>query len=120
MIRRYRHFQPLFLGRDRHAYARIADQIPTDEVRIAAVVRIGQGAFDRVAAYEIEERRRIGEAGPQDRQPPLVLVRVPVVVLLRQLAERGVDEKLDVARDQEVDGVGPGLRHGRGRRTRPV
>ena len=34
-----------------------------------------------------------------------------VVVLLGQLAERRVDEQLDLARDQQVDGVGPPLVH---------
>src|SRR5258708_5054829 len=38
-----------------HANAGIADQFPTDEVRIPTVIGIGKRAFDRMCTEEIEE-----------------------------------------------------------------
>src|SRR5206468_10284374 len=43
--------------------ARISDQIPTNEVCVAAVKRIRECALDGVCADEIEELARITEAG---------------------------------------------------------
>ena len=48
--------EALLLGRDGEAQPRIAEQLPADEVRVAAVVRIAERALERVAQHELEER----------------------------------------------------------------
>ena len=50
---------------DDRADAGIADQVPADEVRVAAVERIAERALNRVRAHEREERRRFD--GMEDR-----------------------------------------------------
>src|SRR5215831_6971058 len=50
----------LLLGGDHHADAGIPDQIPADEVGVAAVIGIAERALDGVGAHEIEERRGVG------------------------------------------------------------
>ena len=52
--------QPLVVWRHRESHARVADQIPADKIRVAAVVGIAEGALDRVRSNEIEERRGSG------------------------------------------------------------
>ena len=47
--------EPLIFGRDVEANAGIADQIPADEVRVAAVKRIAKRALQRVRAHHVEE-----------------------------------------------------------------
>ncbi len=45
-------------------HARVADQIPADEIRVSAVIGIAKGTLDRVRSNEIEEGRGIRhEAG---------------------------------------------------------
>ena len=58
VVRRQLRAQPLILGRDVGAHAGIADQIPADEVGVAAVVGIAERALQRVRADHGEERRR--------------------------------------------------------------
>src|SRR5690348_16187587 len=48
----------LLLGRHGQAQPRIADELPADEVLIAAVVRVAERAFERVAEHELEKRAR--------------------------------------------------------------
>src|SRR6185503_14007244 len=48
----------LLLRSHREAQARIADELPADEVLIAAVVRVAERAFERVPQHELEERAR--------------------------------------------------------------
>ncbi len=40
-----------------HARSRIADQLPSDQVHVAAVHRIREHAFDGVRAQQLEEMR---------------------------------------------------------------
>src|SRR5262245_42503454 len=51
------HVHALQIRRDGNPRAGIADEFPSDEILIAAVKRIGEGALDRVRAQQIEERR---------------------------------------------------------------
>src|SRR5690348_13393109 len=55
MVRRDPRAHLLFRGRDRRANARIADQIPADEVGVASVIRIAERPFDRVRTHQVEE-----------------------------------------------------------------
>src|SRR5689334_5357225 len=48
----------LLLRSHGEAQARIADELPADEVSIAAVVRVAERAFERVPEHELEERAR--------------------------------------------------------------
>src|SRR6516165_7207247 len=58
------HFHPLLVFADRHADARIANQVPSHKIRIAAVVRVAEGALDRVRPDHFEEDRGVRlEAG---------------------------------------------------------
>ena len=48
----------LLLGRDGEAQPRITDELPADEILVAAVVRVAERTLERVAEHELEERRR--------------------------------------------------------------
>ena len=48
--------------RDGKADARVADQVPPHEVRVAAVVRVAERTLKRVRQQEVEKDRRAGEA----------------------------------------------------------
>src|ERR1700704_5097643 len=54
------HRHALVIGAHRQADAGIADEIPADEVGVAAVVRIAERALDRVRADKIEEGSGVG------------------------------------------------------------
>ena len=51
--------EALFGGCHRETNTWIADQIPSGEVRVAAVVRIAERALNRVREHEVEERGRV-------------------------------------------------------------
>ena len=53
-----RRIHALLLGRDGEAQARVTDELPADEILVAAVVRVAERAFERVAEHELEERAR--------------------------------------------------------------
>src|SRR3984893_6443527 len=57
----FRHPHALLVGADRHSQARIADQVPADEIRIAPVIGIAERALEGVGAGQIEERCGIGQ-----------------------------------------------------------
>ncbi len=65
VIRRERDADALFVLRDDRANAGIADQIPADEIRVAAVKRIAERALNGVGADKSEKPRRqaVGLAG---------------------------------------------------------
>src|SRR5215471_18068344 len=52
-----RRFHALFVLADRHAQAGKTDQVPADEIGVAAVIGIAERALDRMGAHEIEEGR---------------------------------------------------------------
>jgi hypothetical protein len=52
----------LHLRRARQHGTGIADEVPTDEVAIAAVVRVAEGAFERESMQTVEDGLRVGEA----------------------------------------------------------
>src|SRR5215475_4586373 len=56
----------LVVGAHRQADAGIADEIPTNEVGVATVVRIAERALDRVRAQQVEERCCIGREARSD------------------------------------------------------
>src|SRR5262249_62208607 len=53
------HVHALLVGGDYQAQAGVTDQIPADEIGIAAVVGIAERALDGVGAHEVEERRGV-------------------------------------------------------------
>src|SRR4029077_14678580 len=54
----------LLAFRHNRADTGIADQVPADEVRVAAVEGVAERALNRVCAHEVEEARRTrGQAG---------------------------------------------------------
>src|SRR5262245_59480643 len=48
----------LQVGRNDGSCAWITDQFPSDEIRVAAIERIGEGSLNRVCADQVEEWRR--------------------------------------------------------------
>src|SRR5215469_8301283 len=48
---------PLFILADRHSDARVTDQVPADEVRIATIIRVAKGALNRVRTDHFEEHQ---------------------------------------------------------------
>src|ERR1700757_2242369 len=52
-----RRFHALLVLADRHADAGKADQVPTDEIGVAAVIGIAERALDGMGAHEIEKGR---------------------------------------------------------------
>src|SRR5688572_22935180 len=53
-----RRIHALLLGSHREPQPRIADELPTDEVLITAVMRIAERALERVTEHEVEESAR--------------------------------------------------------------
>src|SRR5262245_45300053 len=77
---------PLLVGGDDRSDAGIADQVPANEIRVAAVERIAERALDGVRADKVEEARRTS------RQPlglaGLNLLQHGVLVGCREACER--------------------------------
>src|SRR5262249_55257224 len=73
-------------GGDHRAHARIADEIPADEVRVAAVVRIAERALMRVVEHKREERG--GAAGEPGSGTGLDVDQHRILIDRRQLGER--------------------------------
>ena len=48
--------EALLVGRHRKPDARVAQEIPADEVAVAAVEGIAEGALERVVQHQVEER----------------------------------------------------------------
>ena len=48
--------QALIICGDREPDARVADQIPPDEIRVPAVIRVGERALDRMRPHQVEKR----------------------------------------------------------------
>src|ERR1700730_11246732 len=61
-----RGFDALLVFADRHAQARIADQVPADEICIATIVGIAKRALNRMGADKIEECGGIREEAGSD------------------------------------------------------
>src|SRR5215510_3522964 len=84
-LRSHRH--ALVVSAHRQADAGIADEIPTHEVGVAAIIGIAERALNGVRADEIEECRGVGRKAGGD-----VLLKVSehrVLVACRKLGERG-------------------------------
>src|SRR4029077_12603663 len=76
----------LLVGGDRQPDAGIADQVPADEVGVAAVIGIAERALDGVGAHEGKER---GGAGGEAGRDVLLHVREHGVLIgRRELGER--------------------------------
>src|SRR5262245_23322248 len=56
MGRRWPAIQLLLITGHGQAHARVANEIPAGEIRVAAVVRIAKRSLDRVRENEVEER----------------------------------------------------------------
>src|SRR5262245_20221793 len=57
-------FERFLIGRRHHGpHARVAEQIPSDEIRVAAVVRVAEGALPRVVQHE---RKKLRGAARED------------------------------------------------------
>src|SRR5262245_15358807 len=79
--------EPLLIdGGDHGAHAGITDEIPADEVRVAAVVRIAERALMRVAEHQREEGG--GAAGESSRRTGLDVDEHRILIDRRQLGER--------------------------------
>src|SRR5204862_15693 len=72
-------------GGDHRPHTRIADQIPADEIGVAAIVRIAEGALVRVAQHHREERR--GAAGESGGGAGLDVDQHRVLIGRRQISE---------------------------------
>src|SRR5690349_1229136 len=99
----------LLFGRHRQAQTRIADELPADEVLIAAVARIAERAFERVPEHELEERAR------RRREPghaiAFEIADELVLALRRQRGERCAAARARVRIERrEARGVGRPLR----------
>ena len=75
--------------------AGIAEQIPADEVGVAAVVRIAERALQRVRAHHGEERA--GAAGEAGGRSGLDVDQHRILIALRELDERRAARRSAVA-----------------------
>src|SRR5262245_56043884 len=92
MVGRQLRTQSLLLGRHDRAHARIREQVPADEVGVAAVKRIAKGALNRVGAYQAKKSG--GPAGEPGRGAGLDIGEDRVLLGRWQLLERSAPRSL--------------------------
>jgi hypothetical protein len=117
VIERHVSAEPLIVRRYERSHAWIPDQVPSDEARVAAVIRIAEGALDGVCSHERKERRGSREA----LHVPRFDVGQDVVLLVRrQILERLPPGRLrDLLDGCETGGV-EWSRRGKRAAERPV